>query len=69
MDLNEFNNIYLSRLLGIILKENDIVFLLRNFIIYLLKYDDKPNLINEFLDSLSSNTFYQYNKEEISEQT
>ena len=39
MDLIEFNNIYLSKLLDIISRENKTVFLLGDFNIDLLKYE------------------------------
>ena len=52
MHLNEFNNIYLSKLLDIISKENKTVY--SN--IDLLKFE-KHHPTSEFLDSLSSNMF------------
>ena len=39
MDLNQFNNIYLTKLLDIISKEKKTVFLLDDFNIDLLKYE------------------------------
>ena len=59
MYLNEFNNIYLSKLLDIILKENKAVFLLGDFNINLLKYE-KHHPTNRFFHSLSSNMFLPY---------
>ena len=56
MDLNEFNNIYLSKPLDFILKENKTEFLLGDFNSNLLKYEKYDPAI-EFLDSFSSNMF------------
>ena len=56
MDLNEFNEIFLNDLLDRLSKENKKVFLLGDFNVDLLKYDNHI-LTNEFLDSLSSNLF------------
>ena len=56
MDLEEFNECYLSILLEKLSKENKSVFLLGNFNVDLLKYD-KHNSTNDFLDNLSSNYF------------
>ena len=53
MDLNEFNDYY--NLLDKLSKENITVFLLSDFIIYLLSYD-QHSLTNEFLESISSHT-------------
>ena len=59
MDLNEFNNIYLSKPLDFILKENETEFLLGDFNSNLLKYEKYDPAI-EFLDSFSSNMFLLY---------
>ena len=53
MDLNEFNDYYINNLLDKLSKENKTVFLLGDFNIDLLNYD-QHSLTNEFLDSLSS---------------
>ena len=53
MDLNEFNDYYLNNLLDKLSKENKTVFLLGDFNIDLLNYD-QHSLTNELLDSLSS---------------
>ena len=53
MDLNEFNDYYIINLLDKVSKENKTVFLLGDFDIDLLNYD-QHSLTNEFLDSLSS---------------
>ena len=53
MDLNEFNYYYINNLLDKLSKENKTVFLLGDFNIDLLNYD-QHSLTNEFLDSLSS---------------
>ena len=53
MDLNEFNDYYINNLLDNLSKENKTVFLLGDFNIDLLNYD-QHSLNNEFLDSLSS---------------
>ena len=53
MDLNEFNDYY--NLLDKLSKENITVFLLSDFNIYLLNYDQHL-LTNEFLESISSHT-------------
>ena len=56
ININEFNDNYLNELLETLSKENDIVFLLGDFNIYLLNYDTHPPT-NTFLDSLSSHYF------------
>ena len=56
ININEFNDNYLNELLEKLSKENDIVFLLGDFNIYLLNYDTHPPT-NTFLDSLSSHYF------------
>ena len=53
MDLNEFNDYYINNLLDKLSKENKTVFLLGDFNIDLLNYD-QHSLTNEFLDFLSS---------------
>ena len=53
MDLNEF---YLDPPLEKLAKEQKIVFLLGDFNVDLLKYE-QHKITNEFLDSLSSNLF------------
>ena len=50
-DLNEFND-YINNLLDKLLKENKTVFLLGDFHVDILNYD-QHSLTNEFLDSLS----------------
>ena len=54
MDLNEFNDKYVNKLLDNITKENKTTFLLGDFNIDLLKYDSHTST-NEILDFLSSN--------------
>ena len=56
MDLSDFNCDYLNRLLENISKEQKSIFLLRDFNVNLLNYNEH-NQTNEFLDSLSSNSF------------
>ena len=56
MNINEFNNDYLNKLLDKLSKENKTIFLLGGFNINLLNYDIHPPT-NEFLDSLSSHYF------------
>ena len=53
MSLNEFNDYYINNLLDKLSQENKTVFLLGDFNIDLLNYD-QHSLTNEFLDSLSS---------------
>ena len=59
MDLNEFNDKYVSKLLDNITKENKSIFLLGGFNIDLLKYDSHSPA-NEFLHSLSFSMIYSY---------
>ena len=59
MDLNEFNDKYVNKLLDNITKENKTTFLLGDFNIDLLKYESHTST-NEFLDSLSSNMILPY---------
>ena len=54
MDLPDFNCNYLNQLLENISKEQKSVFLLRDFNVNLLNYNEH-NQTNEFLDSLASN--------------
>ena len=56
MDLPDLNCIYLNKLLENISKERKSVFLLGDFNVNLLHYNEH-NQINEFLDSLASNSF------------
>ena len=56
MDLNDFNFNYLDKLLENISKEQTSVFLLGDFNVNLLNYNEH-NHTNEFLDSLASNSF------------
>ena len=65
MDLNDFNTNYLNNLLDKVSKEQKSVFLLSDFNINLLNYNDynpinDHNPTNEFLDSLASNSFVTY---------
>ena len=53
MDLNEFNDYYLHSLLDKLSKENKTVFLIGDFNVDLLKYDQHPST-NKFLDPLST---------------
>ena len=57
MDIKEFNKNYLNELLDKLSKENKTLFLLGNFNINLIKYDINQ-LINDFLDSLSSHYLF-----------
>ena len=59
MDLNDFNTNYLNILLDKVSKEQISVFLLGDFNVNLLNYNDH-NPTNEFLDPLSSNSFVPY---------
>ena len=59
MDLNDFNTNYLNNLLDKVSKEQKSVFLLGDFNVNLLNYNDH-NPTNEFLDPLSSNSFVPY---------
>ena len=56
MDLFEFIHYYLNPLLDKLAKEQKTVFLLADFNVDLLKYE-QHKATNEFLDSLSSNMF------------
>ena len=56
MDLTDFNCNYLHKLLENISKKQKSVFLLGDFNVYLLNYNEH-NQTNEFLDSLASNSF------------
>ena len=59
VDLNDFNTNYLNNLLDKVSKKQKSVFLLGDFSINLLNYNDhKPT--NESLDSLASNSFVPY---------
>ena len=59
MDLNYSNTNYLNNLLDKVSKEQKSVFLLGDFNVNLLNYNDH-NPTNEFLDSLASNSFVPY---------
>ena len=59
MDLNEFNCYYLNPLLEKLSTEQKTVFLLGEFNVDLLKYE-QHKVTNEFLYSLSSNMFLPY---------
>ena len=59
MDLNEFNCHYLNALLEKLAKEQKTVFLVGDFNVDSLKYE-QHKATNEFFDSLSSNTFLPY---------
>ena len=56
MDLTEFNCNYLNKLLENISKEQKYIFLLGDFNVNLLNYNEH-NQTNEFLNSLASNSF------------
>ena len=56
MDLTDFNCNYLNKLLENISKEQKSIFLLRDFNVNLLNYNEH-NQTNEFSDSLASNSF------------
>ena len=56
MDLADFNCNYLNKLLENISKEQKSIFLLGDFNVNLLNYNEH-NQTNEFLDSLASNSF------------
>ena len=56
MDLTDFNCNYLNKLLENISKEQKSIFLLGDFNVNLFNYNEH-NQINEFLDSLASNSF------------
>ena len=59
MDLNEFNCHYLNALLEKLAKEQKTVFLVGDFNVDSLKYE-QHKATNEFFDSLSSITFLPY---------
>ena len=59
MDVSDFNKNYLNTFFDKLSKENKQVFLLGDFNINLLNYNDHQ-LTNEFLDSLASNSFIPY---------
>ena len=59
MDLNDFNINYLNKLLNKVPKEQKSVFLPGDFNANFLNYNNH-NLTNEFLDSLTSNSFFPY---------
>ena len=61
MDLNEFNYYYLNPLLEKLAKEQKTVFLLGDFNVDTLKYE-QHKATNEFLDSLSSNMITSHSK-------
>ena len=56
MDLTDFNCSYLNKLLENISKEQKSIFLLGDFNVNLLNYNEH-NQTNKFLDSLDSNSF------------
>ena len=56
MEFADFNCNYLNKLLENISKEQKSIFLLGDFNVNLLNYNEN-NEINEFLDSLASNPF------------
>ena len=59
MDASDLNKNYLNTLLDKLSKENKQVFILNDFNINLLNYNDHQPT-NEFLDSLASNSFIPY---------
>ena len=59
MDLHDFNTNYLNSLLHKVSKEQKSIFLLGDFNVNLLNYNNH-NPTNEFLDSLASNSFLPY---------
>ena len=59
MDVPDFKNNYLSQICEIVSKERKQVFLLDEFNINLLNYNDHQPT-NDFLDSLASNSFIPY---------
>ena len=59
MDLNDFSTNYPNNLLDKASEEQKSVFLLGDFNVNLLNYNDH-NPTNEFLDSLASNSFVPY---------
>ena len=58
MDLNNFNTNYLNNLLDKVTKEQEFVFLLGDFSVNLLNYDNHNP--TKFLDFLASNSFVPY---------
>ena len=59
MDVTDFNRNYLNKLLEKISKEQKSVFLLGDFNVNLLNYNEH-NQTNEFLDSLASISFMPF---------
>ena len=59
MDVTDFKNNYFSQIFEIVSKEQKQVFLLGDFNINLLNYNDHQPT-NDFLDSLASNSFIPY---------
>ena len=59
MDVTDFNSNYLNKLLEKISKEQKSVFLLGDFNVNLLNYNEH-NQTNEFLDSLASISFMPF---------
>ena len=59
MDVNDFNTNYVNNLLDKVSKEQKYGFLLGDFNVNLLNFNDH-NPANEFLDSLVSNSFVPY---------
>ena len=59
VDLTNFNCNYLNQLLENISKEQKSIFLLGDFNVNLLNYNEH-NQTNEFLDSLASNSFIPF---------
>ena len=59
MDLDDFNKNFLNKLLEKVSKEQKSVYLLGDFNVNLLNYNDHPPT-NEFLDSLASNSVIPY---------
>ena len=60
MDLTDFNCNYLNQLLENISKEQKSIFLLGDFNVNLLNYNEH-NQTNDFLDSHASNSFIPFN--------
>ena len=60
MDVLDFKSNYLHQIFEMLLKERKQVFLLGNFHILFLNYNDHQPT-NDFLDSLASNSFIPYN--------
>ena len=56
VDLTDFNSSYLNKLLENISREQKSIFLLRNFNVNLLNYNEH-NPTSEFLDSLAPNSY------------